>query len=282
MKVLKNLITTLLFYSGVISLFRFVYRNKVIIIYYHKIHPTIFENHVKYLKKKYTIISLQTFLSNKSKNEKNRLIITFDDGHVDNFKLLPILKKYSVPITVFITTGLINTKKGYWFSLEGLTNPIKKMLKTLSDEQRLSYLKENFDYSDEKNFDSPQSLSITQIENMSEWVDFQSHTITHPCLIRCNAEKSLLEISGSKLELEKITGKEVNTLAFPNGDYSEREVEFALNSGYKCLMSGIPGVNNTKKNMVVMFRNSTGDTSNTHELALRVVGLWFMVRKLFK
>src|SRR5690242_15873348 len=46
----------------------------------------------------------------------NALGVTFDDGYVDNLLIAkPILEEEKIPATVFVATGSIGSKKGYWW-----------------------------------------------------------------------------------------------------------------------------------------------------------------------
>ncbi|QOC22008.1 polysaccharide deacetylase family protein [Wenzhouxiangella sp. AB-CW3] len=53
---------------------------------------------------------------------KRSLIVTFDDGYLDNLTLaLPILRRHAVPATVYIATGLIEQAElPWWYELEDL------------------------------------------------------------------------------------------------------------------------------------------------------------------
>jgi peptidoglycan/xylan/chitin deacetylase (PgdA/CDA1 family) len=42
--------------------------------------------------------------------------ITFDDGYVDNLEnALPVLERYAIPATIFVSTGYIGNSNGYWW-----------------------------------------------------------------------------------------------------------------------------------------------------------------------
>ena len=66
------------------------------------ITPEIFEKQVKYLlSKKYTFIGLEDLTSGKK--IKNPVMITFDDGYIDNYNyVFPILKKYGIKAVIFL------------------------------------------------------------------------------------------------------------------------------------------------------------------------------------
>ena len=44
------------------------------------------------------------------------IVVTFDDGYADNFyKALPLLERYDMPATVFLTTGYIGSTREFWW-----------------------------------------------------------------------------------------------------------------------------------------------------------------------
>jgi peptidoglycan/xylan/chitin deacetylase (PgdA/CDA1 family) len=278
----RKIALTMIKYSGLPLLSRNIFqKNKVTIIYYHRIAADVFDKHLALLKKYFNIIPLQSYLNGEAKRIKNRLVITFDDGHVSNFNLLPVLKKYNVQITIFLSSGLIGSNKHFWFLTAGLTDDYKKIIKRINDEDRLKRLFEKFHFSDAKEYDHAQALNIEQINKMLDYVDFQSHTITHPCLPQCSDEKALKEIRYSKDYLEKLLNKKINCMAFPNNNYTEREIRMSLESGYKYLLTGISGFNSDDGKCFLLKRISTNDTGDLNELLLRVTGVWRLL-KLFK
>ena len=51
--------------------------------------------------------------------------VTFDDGYRDNYECaFPILQRYRIPATIFLTTGVIDSGEPLWF--EQLAEAIKK------------------------------------------------------------------------------------------------------------------------------------------------------------
>ena len=92
------------------------------------IQPQTFERQMRFLKKnKYNVISLEEFaqaLKSKKTLPRNTVVLTFDDGHLDNYLFaFPILKTYSLPATMFIISGEIGQ--------QGRMTP--KQIKELSD-----------------------------------------------------------------------------------------------------------------------------------------------------
>lgn len=258
--------------SGLPFLFRTAKgKNKVRVLFYHDPKPELFEKHLQLIQKRYHIISLKQYLENKDDLPAYPVIITFDDGHAGNYNLLPVLKRYGTPVTIFLATNIIGTKRRLWYN--GLDTAKKEALKLKPDEERLSYMS-TIGYADNLEFESGDGLSTEQLAEMMQIVDFQSHTITHPILPRCSNEKSKHEILQSKQEVEKLTGQECYAIAFPNGDYNEREISLAREAGYKVVLTCDFGFHSSKQIQYQLKRISIPDNCQLPELNLRVSGLW--------
>jgi poly-beta-1,6-N-acetyl-D-glucosamine N-deacetylase len=105
------------------------------------------------------------------------------------------------------------------------SSAIVQRLKTVPDDERLAALR-RAGFEEAKEFDERQALSIAELRELNSRADFQSHTVFHPILPRCSEEKAEAEIAGSRSDLQRL-GCEVYALAYPNGDYSERELRLA-------------------------------------------------------
>ncbi|OGL44902.1 MAG: hypothetical protein A2W05_06525 [Candidatus Schekmanbacteria bacterium RBG_16_38_10] len=81
------------------------------------IRPDIFERQIRFLKKHYNIASLEEIESAAfNDGGKDMVVITFDDGYRDNYiHAFPVLKRYDVPASVFLTTDYIDTNRLLWF-----------------------------------------------------------------------------------------------------------------------------------------------------------------------
>jgi len=82
------------------------------------VRPDVFERHLKWLKNNCHVISLNELVHDwkRKKLKKNSIAITFDDGYLDNYtNAIPLLKKYGLPATFFITD---EHKSLWWDELE--------------------------------------------------------------------------------------------------------------------------------------------------------------------
>jgi peptidoglycan/xylan/chitin deacetylase (PgdA/CDA1 family) len=164
--------------------------------------PEVFEWQMHYLHSKgFTIISLE-HLSDEVSQGKNglskQIVITFDDGYLDNYtNAFPILQNYGFAATFFIVTDLLG-KMSHWDS-----SPIPLM---------------NWEH----------------VKEMSRYgMSFESHTRTHPNLLTLDDGAVMNELRDSRHELEDILGVPIRHLAYPYGRFDQRVNRLAGMAGYQ-------------------------------------------------
>ena len=119
--------------SPLINLFGFPWKGKGAILVYHRVVKdeeieedlelgltvscSNFEKHIKEIKSKYKICSMDEFVGNlKKKTDEFMVTITFDDGYKDNlYQALPILTKHEVPASIYVTTRFLNQEVDIWW-----------------------------------------------------------------------------------------------------------------------------------------------------------------------
>ena len=253
-----------------------VQRNKVTILLFHDISKETAEQTFSYLSRKYNIIDLNDFIAAHEKNDgstlpKKSLIITFDDGHIRNYEILSIVRKFNIPVTIFLCASIINTNRHFWFRSDTLLVPVSEF-KHKSDDWYKDLLEYGFEK--DKEFDNPQALQNHHIEEMKHYFNFQSHTLYHPILPKCNEREAKNEIFDSKEILENKYGFKINAISYPNGDYSEREILLSKEAGYKCGITVDFGYNTIKTDFFRLKRLSVNETKDINELIVRASGLW--------
>ena len=80
--------------------------------------PKHFAEHLEVLREYGNLLHLQELrkrLDNRQPVHRS-IVVTFDDGYADNFyNAKPLLEKYDIPATVFVTTGGIDQKHEFWW-----------------------------------------------------------------------------------------------------------------------------------------------------------------------
>lgn len=236
---IKNTVSTVICLFGIPLLTRWICKNKVAVLLYHDVLPAVFTKHLTYLSKHYKIITLETLvlaIHNKDFSEvpPKSVVITIDDGHAGNINLLPIIKQYQITPTIYVCTQIINTHRHFWFRGPYHQSKMEKeRLKRLPNAERLALLKESSDFEPEKEYRERQALNIDEMQQMMDCVDFQPHTQFHPILPNCNDIEVKQEMLSSKADLEELLGEVCLHFSYPNGDYSEREIEIAKSGGFR-------------------------------------------------
>ena len=290
----KNFVLDVAYKSGLFELGRLMRRQKLTILCYHRFSPTsdandaipanLFELHLRYLKKRFTVISFSdlSYILEGKLLVKNPLIVTVDDGYCDFAKVaMPLLEKYEVPATLFVTTRFVDGEIWLWpdivtyavsrtpkteievFDSESpflLRTPEEKELastriqnicKRLAEEDKAEFLME---LSDRLGVQIPlyppaefQPVSWKDLKHFdTRLVEVGSHTVTHPILSRVAAEHAQKEIEESKEYIENKLGREVLAFAYPNGmpgDYTTENKETLRETGYNYAVSCTFGFN---------------------------------------
>lgn len=281
--VLRRFAFALLRWSGLPFLFReILQRRRVTIIMYHDPKPGVADQHFRALKSRYNVIALREYVQAHRTGHLNglppkSLVITLDDGNKGNHALLPLLRRHGIPVTIFLCSGVVGTHRHFWFEHD-MGGYDHQLLKAMPDEQRLEIL-QRFGWEETKEFPDRTALSREEIEEMKQDVDFQSHTRFHPLLPRCSAEKAYTEIRQSKEDLEREYGLDIYALAFPNGDYSEREIAMAAEAGYACALTVEAGFNGPDTDLFRLKRLGLTDEAGLNELLVKASGLWGYVRR---
>ncbi|MBK0401906.1 polysaccharide deacetylase family protein [Adhaeribacter sp. BT258] len=117
-------------------IFRSYFAPQAAVLMYHRVaevksdiwditvSPENFERQLQLLQQSGRVISLTELTQNARKNrlKSGSIALTFDDGYADNFLIAkPLLEKYNLPATFFITTSNLGKKTEFWWDeLESL------------------------------------------------------------------------------------------------------------------------------------------------------------------
>jgi peptidoglycan/xylan/chitin deacetylase (PgdA/CDA1 family) len=288
----------LLYYSGTLAWWRFFRRRlmrkqEVCVLGLHRVltkaeqsrtnsldgmvlNDVTFLRLLEYLERQFHVVSLETLLHSEIENvvkSKPCCLLTFDDGWRDTYTTAyPELKKFGMPAVVYLATGSIGTRQGFWveqlkkawnvpsartqmrsvlacapdvdksqpINLENAVEWLKRMPSEKRDSllEQLLPAEENEDGQD----DVDSMLTWSQAVEMSrDGVEMGGHTVSHPLLSFENDATVERELKLSKQIIEEHLGKNVRTFAYPNGDWDERVRRWVEQVGYDSAVTTRPG-----------------------------------------
>jgi peptidoglycan/xylan/chitin deacetylase (PgdA/CDA1 family) len=259
-------------------------RRKVTILCYHDPDPRTAAAHFRLLARHYTIISLREYIDRcKGRNgaplPPKALVVTLDDGHRDNFKLKELLEVNGFPVTIFLCSAIVGTNRRFWWRT-GIGQEEVRTLKALPDDQRVARLAAH-GFDELQEYSERQALSAEELSALTPRIDFQAHTRLHPILPRCSHERAVDEIAGSRRELKERFGLNIYAMAYPNGDYSGRDVEIARAAGYECALTLDAGFNTLETDLFRLRRVAMYDKADPNELIVKASGFWEFVHQAF-
>jgi len=82
------------------------------------VRPQHFAEHLEIVKKKCSPVSLKELVGGLKHRRlpEHPVVITFDDGYADNLvNAKPLLQRYGVPATVFVTAGYVGSSREFWW-----------------------------------------------------------------------------------------------------------------------------------------------------------------------
>ncbi len=221
-----------------------LHKDHVTILVYHKPDPILFEENLAYLAKRYHFVTLETVVAAIRNHDfstlpSKSLVVTIDDGYMENFLLLESCKRYGLKPTIYCCSDIIDTYRHYW-QLDSDAHPKNYAGESDADSGMLS---KSSPFDPKQVFDQRQALNHDEMEAMQPWIDFQSHGRFHFNLPVCNDDTAYAEIGDSRKILSATLGYDCEHFAYPFGDYTERDESFVKCAGYRSCRTTEPGWN---------------------------------------
>jgi hypothetical protein len=264
--------------SGLCYLFRkYLWRNRAAILLYHDPKPAVIDAHLEYLEHVSRIVSFPKLWGSFS--DGPLAAITIDDGAVGNLKLKDIFQKHHVRPMLYLCTGTICFDGGLWWRSVRSDQQVQKF-KTLDNKVRKKLL---YDLGFEETAKAVQRqvVPVERLRSLLEWADLGAHTRFHPILTRCEDQECQEEISCSREELLPF-GVALNDFAYPNGDYSEREVRFVKDAGFESARTCDPGWNCSDSDRFRLKTIVIDDNASVDKFAVQLTGIPAIARRFFR
>jgi len=287
----------LAYYSGIYSLSSFLQRKKPVVLLYHSVNRKNcrdvypdnivdvrdFDKQMSFLSSKKNCVTLDylvSYLEGSSKASPNQVAVTFDDGYHDFFtNAYPILKKYNIPCTVFLITGLLDENIIKWedrltrivsntigpalsFKLDGtdrtydLSTATARLccLRSLNDlfldidpQRRIRILSElEFQLGTPPPPAEPLYLSWKEVKELHDdgLVSFGSHTHDHVDMCVMSEHDIEREVEQPREEIEAKLNSSCTLFSYPYGKrrhISERVKDLLDAHGYRLAVTTVPG-----------------------------------------
>jgi peptidoglycan/xylan/chitin deacetylase (PgdA/CDA1 family) len=174
-------------------------------------------------------------------------MLTFDDGYFNNSRAVPMLERFQVPATIFVSALHVKEGRGFWWetlyhvrSREGRTDEeIGQELRVLNGLRTPEILDRIAPELGEEIFtwrgDADRPLSAAELREISRHplVHIGNHTADHDILTSCSQKEAEETIGNAQDILKEISGKPPVSIAYPNGRVNDRVCEIARAQGLK-------------------------------------------------
>jgi peptidoglycan/xylan/chitin deacetylase (PgdA/CDA1 family) len=264
------------------------------------VSPQTLAMHVEVLAEHFTLVHLDDWISAQEQGRAMPSLccaLTFDDGWRDNYEYAyPVLKRASVPATIYLVSDLVGTHYAFWPNrlaailaapvpeavLAGLPEALRALVRNRdSADAAICACKER--YTDAEMLEMLEHLERALQHppadpgqrDLMDWneireigaddlVRFGSHSRRHTRLLAKVPDNVIGdEISGSLAQIEGRLGRRPATFCYPNGDYSTVALAH-VRKHYKAAVTTCHGWNSPAQDRYMLNRVGVHeDVSNT-------------------
>jgi peptidoglycan/xylan/chitin deacetylase (PgdA/CDA1 family) len=247
-----------------------------------------FNDQVSYLKEQGWLVTLeeaQDFIDGKDTTSRYRVLITFDDGYLDNYELAyPILRSHGAQGVFFLVTGIMGSGAVPWWDhiafvmkrakqrrftlhypselvVDIDTNGVLKSLRAVLALYKTPLNSDGDRFIRELEESTKTTLNLpTTLRRFLNWDEARemlaggmaigSHTHSHPVLSQLGAARQREELTQSRALLRQNLDIRADSIAYPVGaavSFSELTQAIAEECGYRTAFSFHGGVNRPKQ-----------------------------------
>lgn len=318
--ILRDQLLRLVFRLGLERALHHVQQSPACILMYHGVVPRgtrpalwtqleqpDFDAQLRFLCEHRPVIPLETLiegLTGTRSLEPGSVAITFDDGYVNILdQALPLLQKYRLPATLFMTmgihTGHLKPTELLWFDAlyDRFTDELEngqaekayartRGLKRMRDQTRRDVMRSLLvkgDESPEAHSTHPRRLmndaEVLRLRD-SGLVTLGAHSLTHGILTQMAPDVARQEIQGSKQALEHLLGTPVTLFAYPDGGYDDTVVQLTREAGFVAALATRVGAVRPGDDLFTLRRYPIGRDTSLQRFKLTLAGLDDLVARV--
>jgi peptidoglycan/xylan/chitin deacetylase (PgdA/CDA1 family) len=212
-----------------------------------------YESQLRFIAKHFDVFNFKTLQSHVERTGRfpeRSLIMTFDDGYIDNYEVVyPMVKRFGFTATMFVTAGFIGQNKLFWWDKlayvvkhtkrdridldapfeitmsldeypqrQAAARAVIKRAKTMLDEEKEELILKLSEQLDVEIDDAQHRTMMTweQLREMSrDGIEIGAHSVNHPIFSNVDEERLRHEVTRSKQMIEEHIGDEVITFGSP-------------------------------------------------------------------
>jgi len=254
----RLVVSNILQYSGGNAVALALQRNSLAVLCYHRVldvgDPSrasadpalvtslhVFERQMEIIAQRFHPVTLSDtirWMQGQGTLPPRSVLITFDDGVADTYtNAFPVMKRLSIPGTVFLATGFIGTCERHWADVaheraaahsgSRAAAQALERLKRMPSARRQEYLQDMI-----TTCDSTPNLTWGQVEEMARHgFEFGSHTRNHVILPHEADDTIREELDASAEAIELRLGRRPVAFAYPDGQFDDRALRLVGESG---------------------------------------------------
>ena len=179
------------------------------------------------------------------------VLATFDDGYANNLLVVPVLREFGVPATIFVSANHVREGRAFWWDVvyrERFRRGRNRIeiereqegLKSLTWDAIEARLRKEFGEAALRpvgDVDRPLSEAELEVLAAEPLVTIGNHTMDHAILPVHDDETVVAQIRGCQDYLARILGRKPIVVAYPNGDHDDRVIATAEVEGLQIGMT---------------------------------------------
>jgi peptidoglycan/xylan/chitin deacetylase (PgdA/CDA1 family) len=222
--------------------------------------PESFDEQMEFVASRYHVVSMSELLEarrSRTALPPRSVLVTVDDAYCDfELNAWPILKKYEVPVTLFVPTGYPDRpdRSFWWDRLHRATRGdgpretrrLKQWIKSLPHDRAMACIDRICESNGNGRADN-QVLGWAALRRLAgDGVTIAAHSRTHPLMNRITPDEARREAAESLRDIEREIGSALPVFAYPAGGVDESVVRALRSENFALAFTTARGVNDLR------------------------------------